>query len=102
MAGKKNSGAPPQIATVEDRAWNHRRGDYDTVRTITAGTARRLLGGMPLDGDSRVNKSLTKAQAIDILRKGIESVADDAPIRVGVAKNVLREGGYTAAMKEVG
>lgn len=61
--------------------------------TITAGEARAHLDAAALDHpdrQSKLNPAMTRAHAIEIMRKALAGKADDEPIRHMIAKNVLR------------
>ena len=64
---------------------------------MTVGEARQILEraeAAGLTGMSRVNKSLTRQQAYDILSYVIEEgKADDEPVEHFAAKNIQREFG---------
>ncbi len=65
--------------------------------TLTFGELKARIADSRIDGVSRVNRSLTKWQALEILRKGITARPDAARVDprsrrdVLIARNVLRE-----------
>ena len=75
--------------------------------TVTAGQGRALIArerDRPghLSRVSRINRSLTKPAALDILEAGIRDTIDSDPINSQIAKNILRECGAWYRWKRTG
>lgn len=80
------------------REWSRRDECMVERDTLTAGEARAMLDEERLRNGpeaqrSRVNRGLSKHQALDILERAFSTQSNDEPIASIIAGNVLRECG---------
>mgnify|MGYP001590738238 FL=1 len=83
------------VEFVRVRRWSNRRkyGDWETVTSISAGSARALLDAVeprltPQDPSS-LNPILTNEKALSIMRAGIAQVPEAEGIAIPIAFNIV-------------
>ena len=89
--------SPKQATLFDSTTYRHKFGGcFENIPTLTVGKAMDILEKVKehgLTGMSRVNKSLTKEQAYQLLSSGLNDLSDDKPIGYLHAKNIVCEFG---------